>query len=415
MTQFVYFLGNYFNNSYDSSHCLNSSKYEILEKCNFKKRLNNCDIKSINKIKKSSQLDWDMIDWQETSEYTYLVFTLYLNPILAFFSILINILNIIILKSKSLKKDIQNNYNYFNLHSLSNLLFIILIPFELITNCVFSEYFCSALYDKLLTQYFDKIFLKLFKNSLKTFSNISYLAFILIRYINVTGTKNNHLKRFQKLKYKYYILLTALFSLILNSYIYFEYVFKKREILISKEKDLELINSFDNLKIDLTKSEYIFLTVSQYLKIIVSDLLFFILSIIFDIVLIIFIQKNINNLQRNSFSIVNSNNLEMKKKSKSRLKAMIILNGINFLLLRFPLSIIDFYSLIFRLDENSKEDLKFKPDLISFIVCRALLFCEDLKNFFISLYLISITVQFFIFYKLDKNFQIGFAALLKRN
>jgi hypothetical protein len=415
MTQFVYFLGNYFNNSYDSSHCLNSSKYEILKKCNFKKRLNNCDIKGITKIKKSSQLDWDMIDWQETSEYTYLAFTLYLNPILAFFSILINILNIIILKSKSLKKDIQNNYNYFNLHSLSNLLFIILIPFELITNCVFSEYFCSALYDKLLTQYFDKIFLKLFKNSLKTFSNISYLAFILIRYINVTGTKNNHLKRFQKFKYKYYILLTALFSLILNSYIYFEYVFKKREILISKEKDLELINSFDNLKIYLTKSEYIFLTVSQYLKIIVSDLLFFILSIIFDIVLIIFIQKSINNIKHKTLSLVNSNNLEMKKKSESRLKAMVILNGINFLLLRFPLAIIDLHSLIFRLDENSKEDLKFKPDLISFIVCRALLFCEDLKNFFISLYLISITVQFFIFYKLDKNFQIGFAALLKRN
>ena len=128
----------------------------------------------------------------------------------------------------------------------------------------------------------------------------------------------------------------------------------------------------------------------------------------------IFIQKSINNIQHNTLSIVHSNNLEMKKKSKSRLKAMVILNGINFLLLRFPLAIIDFYSLIFRLEQNSTEDLKFKPDLISFIVCRALLFCEDLKNFFITLYLISFSVQFFIFYKLDKNLQIGFAALFKK-
>jgi hypothetical protein len=415
MTQFVYFLGNFFNNSYDSSHCLNSSKYEIIEKCNFKKRLNNCDIKSINKIKKSSQLDWDMIDWQETSEYTYLAFTLYLNPILAFFSILINILNITILKSKSLKKDIQNNYNYFNLHSLSNLIFILLIPFELITNCIFSEVFCSALYDKLLTQYFDKIILKLFKNSLKTFSNISYLAFILIRYINITSTKNIHLKRFQKFKYKYYILLTALISLMLNSYIYFEYAFTTRDKFYTNVDDLEAIISFDNLKIYLTKSEYIFLTVCQYLKIIISDLLFFILSIIFDIVLIIFIQKSIINMERITLYTVNNYNLEMKKNSKSRLKAMVILNGINFLLLRFPLAIIDFYSLIFRLDKNSTNDFKFKPDLFSFVVCRVLLFCEDLKTVFIALYLLSFFVQFFIFYKLDKNFRRGFASFFNRN
>ncbi len=94
---------------------------------------------------------------------------------------------------------------------------------------------------------------------------------------------------------------------------------------------------------------------------------------------------------------------------------MVILNGINFLLLRFPLAIIDFYSLIFRLDKNSTNDFKFKPDLFSFVVCRVLLFCEDLKTVFIALYLLSFFVQFFIFYKLDKNFRTGLVALFKRN
>jgi hypothetical protein len=415
-TQMVYFLENFFNNSYDISHCVNSSKYEIIEKCNFKKRLDNCEIKGMD-IKKSSQLDWDMIDWIETSQYTYLTFNLYVNPIFAFFCFLINILNIIILKSKSLKKDIQNNYNYFKLHSMSNLIFIILIPFELITNCVFLEFFCSAFYGSLIAQYFDKIFLKLFKNSLKTFSNISYLAFILIRYINITNTKNVHLKRFQKLKYRYYIFFTVIISLLLNIYIYFEYRFigkDQREKLYSKIDDIESILSLDNLKIDLTDTEYMIFTICQYFKIIISDLFFFILSIIIDVVLIFFIQKSINKLKTNS-TLRNTKNIELKKNSKSRLMSMVILNGINFLLLRFPLAIIDFYSLIFRLDKNANGYMKFKPDLFSFTVCRVFLICEDLKNIFITLNLISFFVQFFIFYKLDKNFQTGLTALFKRN
>jgi len=107
--------------------------------------------------------------------------------------------------------------------------------------------------------------------------------------------------------------------------------------------------------------------------------------------------------------------MEVKKNSKSRLISMVILNGINFLLLRFPLAIIDFYSLIFRLDKNATGYMKFKPDLFSFTVCRVMLICEDLKNIFITLYLISFFVQFFIFYKLDKNFQTGLTALFKRN
>ncbi len=80
----------------------------------------------------------------------------------------------------------------------------------------------------------------------------------------------------------------------------------------TKLDDLEEIISFDNLKIDLTISEYMIFTICQYLKIIISDLLFFMFSIIFDVVLIIFIQKSINNLQHNTLSIMNSNNLEIK-------------------------------------------------------------------------------------------------------
>ena len=53
--------------------------------------------------------------------------------------------------------------------------------------------------------------------------------------------------------------------------------------------------------------------------------------------------------------------LELKKKSKSRLTAMVILNGINYFVFRFPFAIVKFYVLIFRHDEIEK---KFLPNFI---------------------------------------------------
>ena len=400
-SDFSYFMENFFNKNV--SNYVNLPISLLKEKCDFEKRLKNCNIETIE-----SKKYWDMIDWYETSEYTYLAFLLYVNPLFAFFCILINLTSVAVLKSKYLKKEIQNNYNYFNLHSISNAIFILLIPFELITNCVFSEFFCSEFFDSFIVHYLDKIILKLLNNSFKTFSNVSYLAFILIRYINVTNTKNKHLKRFKNIKFRNFIVITFILSLIVNSYIFFEYEFVSRDKLYSKLNDLDSIKPFDNFKTDIAHKEFIILNFFQYLKLIVSDLLFFLLSIMIDITLVIFIQKNINKMRVASLGITTrAISLELKKKSKSRLTAMVILNGINFLLLRFPLAIIDFYGLIFSYNENDSNVIQFKPDIFSFVICRIFLFCQDLQKIFTTLYFISFFVQFFIFFKLDKNFKQG--------
>jgi hypothetical protein len=401
-SDFSYFMEKFFNKNVSNYVDLPISV--LKEECDFEKRLKNCNITTIE-----SKKYWDMIDWYETSEYTYLAFLLYVNPMFAFFCILINLINVAVLKSKYLKKEIQNNYNYFNLHSISNVIFLLLIPFELITNCVFSEFFCSEFFDSFLVHYLDKIILKLLNNSFKTFSNVSYLAFILIRYINVTNTKNKHLKRFKNIKFRNFIVITFLLSLLVNSYICFEYEFVSRDKLYSKLNDLNSVKPFDNFKTDISHKEFIILNFFQYIKLIISDLLFFLLSIMIDLTLIIFIQKNINKMRVASLGITTSVvSLELKKKSKSRLTAMVILNGINFLLLRFPLAVIDFYGLIFSYNKNNDSNLvQFKPDIFSFVICRIFLFCQDLQKIFTTLYFISFFVQFFIFFKLDKNFKQG--------
>ena len=68
-------------------------------------------------------------------------------------------------------------------------------------------------------------------------------------------------------------------------------------------------------------------------------------------------------------SLVVASSIQRKKKaqkkptkSHDRISIMIILNGINFLLLRFPLAVLSFYGFVFR---YNREIGKYVPDLIS--------------------------------------------------
>jgi len=98
--------------------------------------------------------------------------------------------------------------------------------------------------------------------------------------------------------------------------------------------------------------------------------------------------------------------------SSKRITGMIVLNGINFLVFRFPLALISLYGLIYYLDSN--EITHYKPDIASFIICRAYRLCDTIEEFLFIIYLISFFIQFYIFYKYDLNFKESF-KLLKSN
>ena len=118
--------------------------------------------------------------------------------------------------------------------------------------------------------------LKLIKNSLTTFSNISYASFILIRYTKITNSKNIFLKFFEKLKLKYYLLITIPISILINVYLCFEY---STQFIESYSTEIRSRIPFDYFKVNISKNDYLILNIFQYLKIIVSDLFFYALSI----------------------------------------------------------------------------------------------------------------------------------------
>lgn len=109
----------------------------------------------------------------------------------------------------------------------------------------------------------------------------------------------------------------------------------------------------------------------------------------------------------------NTRELKMKRKmntSKNRITSMIIFNGLNFILFKLPLAIYSLHGFIVRMNDSKS----YSPSLIWYIVCRTYKFFESLEEFCFLIYLNSFTVQFFILFKLDKNFNEAFKLIRKK-
>jgi len=210
--------------------------------------------------------------------------------------------------------------------------------------------------------------------------------------------------------------------MIINAHIFFGYKIKY------SQKDHEQLHAFsgrnfsnyykqesiDEYKENFSsQSEYYLLNISQYVRIIFSDLAHIIVSTIIDIVLFGFVKKQIRIKKtlvnaNQVLSLIAGQSVNKKKlnknhvKSHDRISTMIILNGINFLLLRFPIALLSFYGFVFRYNKYTK---KYEPDLVSYIICKTIKLCGSLQETFTCLYLVSFIVQFFIFYCLDNNFK----------
>ncbi len=399
-------------NEREYSICTNSSIELTIFECDFLSRLRKCKINSTisASLDSDNNVNWYMTDWYKLSEYSYFSFTIYINPFFSIISILLNSLIIIIYSSRFIEKDMKNAYKYLVVNCYTNIFYVILLVFQIFfTNCLFdAELFCSRKTDSWYVNYFEKIFTNLIEKALHTFSNLSYLWFIIFRYIRITNKSNEIVNVLKKCSLKTFLLVGTFFSFLINLYAFFEHDKATNQVFIK----IEVSQPNDNFKTNLSQTEYLIFNFFQYIKIIFADLLLIVLIILIDIRLSFFIQKQIS---RSTESLgISQRALKKKKNSQNRINAMIIWNGINFFFLRLPSSLIDIFGLLFSYNKQNEYSYQLPPDKSSYIVCRLFIFCSSLKEIFYFLYLLSFTFQFFIFYKLDKNFNESMMNIKKR-
>jgi hypothetical protein len=168
----------YFNsNTYDMyeevfSKCLQNKEpkkfEELLENCDFGKRLRNCEIKQTNKETNSEDTDFMfyMDDWNEVSILINSLFTTYINLIFSCVSILINLLFVIVLSTKSIMKE--RMYKFLLINSYFNLFYSFILTIKFILNnlglnSIQFYIFSQTIYSQYINLIFGKILTNLFR------------------------------------------------------------------------------------------------------------------------------------------------------------------------------------------------------------------------------------------------------------
>ncbi len=402
----------------------------------FKKNISFCN--KIERIMTDSDFHFYEFDWNILVKYNQILFSLFLNPIFGLICIGLNILTILILSNKHMtdKKEIYTNLKFnsifilvFNFVSLFKLLYVCMNKSNWNDAQLFID-FCLFDIEIGIGRYINIILLKFLCNSFKTIANIYYALFVIDRFIKTTNTNNEKIKKISKISFKIKLFCIILFSIAVNLYTYFQYsnnvgqweqylreryVFSNRRDFSFNSSILSHVNDLDDYSQDLKSSSLIVLKIFSLIRIIFSDFFFTIITFIFDILLFIFIKKSMNKKKEILDLVVSNVNatkkLKENKSTKKRMSKMIILNGLNFFIFRSPSLVLSFYGFIYRYDEKTNQHL---PNVYDYIVCRTQHFCNILTEIAFSLYLISFIIQFFIFFKSDKNFKISYYNILRK-
>ena len=397
--------------SYIPIETINSDYFQFINKT-----LSQCQPHSI--VREDTNFYFYLFDYRLLKKYVEIVFSLILNPLFSFICLILNIVSIRIFSDKKIEN--KAIYRFLIANSIFVCLQTAIICSHLFYVCT-EEFVWNDTHLKItlcfqtmhiISRYYYIIFIRILANCIRTCSNISYTFFTLRRYIDITNTKNTHLMRFKKSSIKSNIFITILISLLINSYLYFEFSTKdltledKRFMQedINKRPDYNELNDYTE---DMSPAIRITLQTVNIAKIILADLVLMLIGIIIDFSLFLFVKRKprIENLVS---TIAQTRRAKNEKKCEKRLSSSIILNGINFLLFRTPSLILSFYGFVYRYDASKNQHF---PDYHSYFICRSYKLCNAINEFTTFLYLLSFIVQFYIFYKFDMNFKRRFKKL----
>ena len=378
----------------------------INEKCNFLKFEQACDRYTFNHPKMK------IIDiLYETELLSF--FTVILIPIISLLSIILNLLNLAILKnlrySKKNKNKSENQNSIFLLmfsNSIFNVIYSIIYFFHIFNICVFQNgLFCLFISRSYFIQYYEIYVVEYFGNIIKTSSNIIALLVSFERYINYKSSGNSKIQQIinKKKRILTIILIIAIFINLdriitseINSNLFDQaYIYSYPEFPLKNtfrgifDKKIAYQDGFSFLKIKNTLYFVIFL--SNFLF---NNIVLLLFLLIFDILLLIKFRKDITI--KNRICKINLNHKSRENKIKNDCIVMkttlaIIINSKILFICRVTEFILIFF--VFKFNVEGKvcnEENKICTNLIH-------------AGYFV--YLLSSCLTFFIYFFLNSHFR----------
>ena len=421
---------------YDNSDlCDNYNASQNYLKCNFTKRLAECQ--NLQDSSYNNQIN--LFKLNENLLIARYVTSIFLFQFFSIFGLIVNYICYLVI---SKKKFTESMYKYMKLNSVFNSLYCFLMSFRLVNECLgSSSLFCPELYNLEIIQYFKIYIILYLGNVVKLLSNITFVSISLTRFIKITSvkTKFNFLNTISTRKYT---VLIIVFSLLFNLNIIFNYkinLYEPHNFYPIYETKSNFYDGNIESKHVLNTAHLVY-NVYNFIETFFVYFVFIIPNLVIDMYLYKFLNKSnkkgkslvkqqntetIENKDSKCFTLIRDafinrtksnklTNQEKKKSSERKIMYMILLNGLDFLILRLPemFAIILNYYLHHNYGVNTT--IKLKTDHLP-VLCFYSPFslCETLLDIVEIFFVVSLIFQVFIYFYFNNNIKQAFYDYFK--
>ena len=386
----------------------------LIEKCDFTTRLNICNRSNFEINPKKST--FNTFDFMIISQFLLVIFT----PIVCLFGIVTNTLIVLTVIHKKSRKELkEKQYTYMAINSITNILILFIQILSLMNECQYPfGIFCSSIRKYPVIQYFKIVFGETVSSFLRLISNFTYLAFSINR-LSLVGKNGDFVEFFSKLSpYKYIIfsvILSGLFSVVKG------FLFQLNTFQPEEFYPLIFYKYYSSFIYKHIVIYYLLFSFNAVYNL-VNYIIFTFIHLLFDILLFHKIRKTIKEKEvkyKTIYLLIDSQYSKKMKENQETIRnvlKMVILTALVSLICKIPISITSLNDLRIMINtpfeqlyndfRSGRELFKFPYDMRT--ICYFDEICLIFESFGNFLFLISLGINIFFYYKFDKKFYLSF-------
>lgn len=356
-----------------------------------------------------------------------------MSPLANIFGIISNSIVLYVLIKTANKNSQQKNqeefktkqYSYIKIYSCLNIVISILQLISLINKCQQPfGIFCSPIRTNVIVQYFHMILNEFFKHFFVSVANFTYIGFALNR-LSLVGSDHNRLTRFvSDLAIFKYMTFTLIFSTAISVIKPLRYEINRSFYLGHQTYPILFVHDYEIRE----KSSLGFLF--RFLFNVIYDLINFFLFVIFNLIIDLMLLAKIRQVCREREARLADQSEACKEKIKQANENSIhevisfvvtsMLSNFSLKLILCLITLNDFRILVANFTFLRKMRFLVETNWTSFpynmkYFCHLEKSCENLQNLGEFLFFLSLSTNFFLMKRFDRNFKDAFQKIFKKN
>ena len=385
---------NFWNTSYLSIY-QNGNWTEMVEKCHFGKKLENCERERFEYKSK-----WNIND---TKEIVILIefMIIFIIPLVGLFGLLTNSFIVFVISLSENNEYLKaKQYSFMSISSIANAVVCFISMFTPMYQCQsFDGIFCSSVYDLVFTQYFRIICVEFVSSVLKMISNFSYLGFLITRSSLIGKNHGKFIQIFSEISVLKFTSVSLFLSVLFSIVKIFHYQVNTFDARLDYPAPYD--RNYFNIFSPGFEVKSRLINILNAISDLINHFLFIVFNLILDICLIV-------KLKATLASRINSNSSSKNTDVINRAIISVVSYTLFSIIFKVPASIKSVFDSASFNDDLNKVFASSQINYLYEYFCINCRICPLIELLAYLLFIFSISCNIFFYFMFDSRFKIGF-------